>query len=218
VRVIAGRFRSRPLHSLRGMDLRPTADRLRETLFNVLAAGNPTAFDGGVWLDLCAGTGAVGIEALSRGAAKVYFVESSAPAASLILRNLSSLGLADDSKASISLGFATPRFAVLREDVTRALRHLEGQGVSADFIFLDPPYRMEKIYRQTLHQVSQSRLLRPKAIVVAEHEKKFDPGDEFGPLQRYRKLKQGDAALSFYRIQKRPIAVSEDALWQPGGR
>ena len=80
MRVIAGKFRSRPLHSLRGLDLRPTADRLRETLFNVLAAGNPTAFDGKVWLDLCAGTGAVGIEALSRGAAKVYFVESSAPA------------------------------------------------------------------------------------------------------------------------------------------
>jgi 16S rRNA (guanine966-N2)-methyltransferase len=202
VRVIAGRFRSRPLHSLRGMDVRPTADRLRETLFNVLTAGNPTAFDGEVWLDLCAGTGAVGIEALSRGAAKVYFVESSAPAASLILRNLSSLGLADDSKASVSQkpGFATLRFAVLREDVTRALRHLEGQGVTADFIFLDPPYRMEKIYRQTLHQLSQSRLLRPQAIVVAEHERKFDPGDEFGPLQRYRKLKQGDAALSFYRF------------------
>ena len=73
--------------------MRPTSDRLRETLFNVLAAGDPSAFDGKVWLDLCAGTGAVGIEALSRGAAKVYFVESSAPAASLIRRNLDSLGL-----------------------------------------------------------------------------------------------------------------------------
>ena len=84
MRVIAGKFRSRPLRSLPGVDLRPTADRLRETLFNVLAAGNATAFEGKVWLDLCAGTGAVGIEALSRGAAKVYFVESSPPAAGLI--------------------------------------------------------------------------------------------------------------------------------------
>jgi 16S rRNA (guanine966-N2)-methyltransferase len=71
MRVIAGKFRSRPLRSLRGMDLRPTADRLRETLFNLLSAGDPTAFDGKTWLDLCAGTGAVGIEALSRGAATV---------------------------------------------------------------------------------------------------------------------------------------------------
>src|SRR6266436_5640431 len=93
MRVIAGKFRSRPLHSLRGMDLRPTSDRLRETLFNLLAAGNPDAFNGSVWLDLCAGTGAVGIEALSRGAAKVHFVDSSAQASGLIQRNLSSLGV-----------------------------------------------------------------------------------------------------------------------------
>jgi len=66
MRVIAGKFRSRPLHSLPGMELRPTADRLRETLFNVLSSGYPTVFEGKVWLDLCAGTGAVGIEALSR--------------------------------------------------------------------------------------------------------------------------------------------------------
>ena len=199
MRVIAGQFRSRPLHSLRGMDLRPTADRLRETLFNVLAAGNPTAFDGRVWLDLCAGTGAVGIEALSRGAAKVYFVESSAPAAGLILRNLSSLGLADEPKVSRT---KTPAFEVLQQDVTRALRHLEGADVNADFIFLDPPYRMEKIYQQILEQLSQSRLLGPNAIVIAEHEKRFDPGNEFGRLHRYRKLQQGDAALSFYRISE----------------
>src|SRR5712692_2206542 len=127
MRVIAGKFRSRPLHSLRGMDLRPTADRLRETLFNVLAAGDPAAFDGKVWLDLCAGTGAVGIEALSRGASKVYFVESSAPAASLIQRNLRSLGL--------ERGSDLPGFEVLRQDVVLALHQLEARNVTADFIF-----------------------------------------------------------------------------------
>src|ERR1700722_17482167 len=92
MRVIAGKFRSRPLQSLRGMDVRPTSDRLRETLFNVLAAGNRAVFENTVWLDFCAGTGAVGIEALSRGAKRVYFVESSPPAAALIQRNLRSLG------------------------------------------------------------------------------------------------------------------------------
>ena len=199
------------------MDLRPTADRLRETLFNVLAAGNPAAFHGTVWLDLCAGTGAVGIEALSRGAAKVYFVESSAAAASLIQRNLRSLGFEGGSGASGSLAHSagTPEipaseeaafedtgFELIREDLAHALRHLEARGVTADYIFLDPPYRLEKIYQQTLQQLSQSRLLRPKAIVVAEHGKRFDPGDGFPSLLRYRKLVQGDAALSFYRVSE----------------
>lgn len=186
MRVIAGKFRSRPLRSLRGMDLRPTADRLRETLFNVLGAGNPAVFEGKVWLDLCAGTGAVGIEALSRGAGKVYFVEFSAAAAALIRRNLDSLG--------VETGFE-----VVKEDVSRALPNLEAKKVIAHFIFLDPPYRMEKVYQQVLHLLSQSRLLAPDAVVVAEHDKRFDPGDGFSPLQRFRKLEQGDAVLSFYR-------------------
>jgi 16S rRNA (guanine966-N2)-methyltransferase len=187
MRVIAGKFRSRPLRSLRGLDLRPTADRLRETLFNVLGAGNPTVFEGKVWLDLCAGTGAVGIEALSRGAAKVYFVEPSTVAASLIRRNLDSLGLAEG-------------FEVLKEEVTRALRKLEAKNLIADFIFLDPPYRMEKIYVQVLQLLSKSPLLTPDTVAVAEHDKRFDLGDRFAPLQRFRKLEQGDAVLSCYRL------------------
>lgn len=188
MRVIAGKFRSRPLHSLRGIDLRPTSDRLRETLFNVLTAGNPTALEGKTWLDLFAGTGAVGIEALSRGAAQVYFVESSIPAAGLIQRNLDSLGV----KAG---------FEVLKDEVARALRKLATRNVTADFVFLDPPYRMEKIYPQTLQLLSQSLLLKSDAVVVAEHSKRFDPGDDFAPLHRYRLLKQGDAALSFYGMK-----------------
>lgn len=194
MRVIAGKFRTRPLQSLKGTGLRPTSDRLRETLFNVLAAGEPSAFDGNVWLDLCAGTGAVGIEALSRGAAKVYFVESSAPAASLIRRNLDSLGL-----SSSPAGSDKADFEVLNQDVTRALRNLEARDVTADFIFLDPPYRLQKIYQETLTQLAQSRILKPQGTVIAEHEKRFDPGDGLHPLLRYRKLEQGDTALSFYR-------------------
>ena len=188
MRVIAGTFRSRPLHSLRGMDLRPTADRLRETLFNVLGAGNAAAFEDRVWFDLCAGTGAVGIEALSRGAAKVYFVESSTAAANLVRRNLDSL--------KVDSGFE-----VLKEDAARALRQLEARNIRANFVFLDPPYRLEKIYAQILQQLSQSTLLAPDAVVFAEHDKRFDPGADFAPLFRYRKLEQGDAALSFYRTK-----------------
>jgi 16S rRNA (guanine966-N2)-methyltransferase len=188
MRVIAGKFRSRPLHSLRGMDLRPTSDRLRETLFNVLAGGNAVAFNGKIWLDLFAGTGAVGIEALSRGAAQVYFLESSIPAAGLIQRNLQSL--------KVEAGFE-----LLRDEVTGALRKLATKNVTADFIFLDPPYRMENSYQQTLQLLSQSPLLKPDTVVIAEHTKRFDPGDGFAPLHRYRLLKQGDASLSFYRMK-----------------
>src|ERR1700704_1784914 len=93
MRVIAGQYRRRNLRSLPGTEIRPTADRLRESLFNVLCAGNPEALAGSVWLDLYAGTGAVGIEALSRGASMVHFVESSKAAADLIVSNLKSLGI-----------------------------------------------------------------------------------------------------------------------------
>jgi 16S rRNA (guanine966-N2)-methyltransferase len=186
MRVIAGKYRSRPLRSLRGMDLRPTADRLRETLFNVLTAGNPAALEGTVWLDLFAGTGAVGIEALSRGASSVYFVESSVPAAELARKNLQSLGVESG-------------FQVLKQDVIRTLQKLEAEPVTADFVFLDPPYHMEQCYQQTLEFLGDSGLLRSNAVVIAEHQRKFDPGEIFGSLQRYRKLEQGDATLSFYR-------------------
>ena len=101
MRVIAGLYRRRTLRSLPGLEIRPTADRLRETLFNVLSAGNPAALADSVWLDLYAGTGAVGIEALSRGARMVYFVESSKAAAELIARNLKSLGI----EGGIASGF-----------------------------------------------------------------------------------------------------------------
>src|SRR5713226_4693766 len=108
MRVIAGKFRSRRLRSLGdGLNIRPTSDRLRETLFNVLIAGNPQALEGSVWLDLFAGTGAVGIEALSRGAAMVYFVDSAKPAADVIRGNLQSLGISDG-------------FNLLQEDLPRA--------------------------------------------------------------------------------------------------
>jgi 16S rRNA (guanine(966)-N(2))-methyltransferase RsmD len=187
MRVIAGKFRSRPLQSLRGLDLRPTADRLRETLFNVLAAGNGSVFEGKVWLDLCAGTGAIGIEALSRGAAHVHFVESSTAAAGLIRGNLVSLG--------VETGFE-----ILRDDVVRALGKLAARNVTADFVFLDPPYRLEKIYGEVLQLLSQSSLLRPETVVVVEHDKRFDPGDSFVTLLRYRKVEQGDAVLSLYRL------------------
>jgi 16S rRNA (guanine966-N2)-methyltransferase len=174
------------LRALPGMDIRPTADRLRETLFNVLCAGNPEALAGSVWLDLYAGTGAVGIEALSRWAGMVYFVESSKAAVDLIGENLKSLGIESG-------------FRIVKAEVGKGLAQLEGSGVMADFVFLDPPYRMQEEYARTLGALAESKLVRASSAVIAEHEKRFDPRDAFGELVRCRKITQGDAKLSFYR-------------------
>jgi 16S rRNA (guanine966-N2)-methyltransferase len=187
MRVIAGKYRSRPLRSLRGMDVRPTSDRLRETLFNVLTAGNPHSLEGSVWLDLFAGTGAVGIEALSRGAKEVHFVENSPAASEAIRNNLESLEISAGSH-------------ILQDELPRAFWRMERQRVAADVVFLDPPYRMKDIYAKTLRGLADSSLIWAMSVVIAEHEKKFDPGEEFGALRRFRHLGQGSAALSFYRM------------------
>ena len=187
MRVIAGKYRSRPLRSLSGMDIRPTSDRLRETLFNVLTAGNPAALEDSVWLDLFAGTGAVGIEALSRGAKQVYFVESSAAAADVIRGNLKSLDIVSG-------------FELLRGALPSAFWRMQREHVAADVVFIDPPYRMKEVCRETLQALAESPVVWAMSMVIAEHEKNFDPGEQFGPLRRFRKLVQGGAALSFYRM------------------
>jgi 16S rRNA (guanine966-N2)-methyltransferase len=202
MRVIAGKYRSRPLRSLRGMDIRPTSDRLRETLFNVLTSGNSSALEGTVWLDLFAGTGAVGIEALSRGAKQVYFVESSPAAANVIRQNLQSLHIAEG-------------FKLLQEELPRAFWRMELEHVAADVVFIDPPYRMQDAYRDTLRALAESPVVWAMSMVIAEHEKKFDPGEEFVPLRRFRKLVQGSATLSFYRMASATDLLPASA--RPGG-
>lgn len=187
MRVIGGKYRGRPLRSLRGSEIRPTSDRLRETLFNILTAGNPDALNGTLWLDLFAGTGAVGIEALSRGARQIYFAENAPPAAKLIEQNLHSLEINEGYK-------------ILQGDLLRLFWKLEREHVAADVVFLDPPYRMQYAYEEALSALAESSLVWAMTLVIAEHEKTFDPGDDFGHLRRIRKLVQGSAALSFYRI------------------
>lgn len=184
--MIAGQYRSRPLRSLPGLDIRPTADRLRETLFNVLTARNPAALEGAVWADLYAGTGAVGIEALSRGAGKVLFVESARPAIQVIQDNLNALEI-------------TAGFDLVHGEVGKTLRRWQTQGVLLDYVFLDPPFRLEHEYRDTLELLGESILLKATTIVIAEHMKKFEPLEVAGALKKYRTLVQGDAALGFYR-------------------
>ena len=151
----------------------------------MLTAGNPDALSGSIWADLYAGTGAVGIEALSRGAGHVYFVESSRAAANLVRQNLESL--------QIDTGFD-----LLHSEVQHALRDLQKKNARLDYVFLDPPYRLEADYGKTLDLLSQSGLLTDNSTVIAEHSKKFELLEAAGSLKRYRKLVQGDAALSFY--------------------
>ena len=186
MRVIAGTYRSRILRSLKGLALRPTSDRLRETLFNVLAPN----ISGARFADLFAGTGAIGIEALSRGAAEVVFIEKHAPAAALIRKNLDSLGIRSG-------------FTVLPVDVVRGLEMLASKAKGAksefDFIFLDPPYAAAADYERVLGFLGAADVLAPGGVVIAEHRRKFDLPEKAEALRRFRVLKQGDAALSFFR-------------------
>lgn len=188
MRIIAGAYRSRLLKSPKGLALRPTGDRLRETLFNVLGP----SVAGSSFLDLFAGTGAIGIEALSRGAHAVVFVEHHAPAAVLIRSNLASLGIRKGA-------------TVLAADALRGLEklaRLENQKAGAaifDFIFLDPPYSAGKDYSRVLEFLGSGDLLASAGIVIAEHRRSFELPEQAGTVRRYRVLKQGDAALSFYR-------------------
>ncbi len=183
MRIIAGQYRSRKLTAPPGVTTRPTSDRLRETLFNVLA---PALADS-VFVDLYAGSGAVGIEALSRGARQVYFVESDRKAVRTIRDNLKSLDIVEGVE-------------VLEREASAALKLLDSQAVRCDVVFLDPPYGFHGAYEQVLGFLSSSRLLHAESIVIAEHDKHFDPDDTVGALRRYRTLKQGDAVLSFYKL------------------
>ena len=184
MRIIAGKYRSRQIQTVAGDDVRPTSDKLRGTLFNVIAAARP--IEDTVWLDVYAGSGAVGIEALSRGARQVYFVESSKKAAAVIRKNLAALKIDDG-------------FEVIEREAEPALRRVDSQAIACDICFIDPPYADEEEYENTLGFLSQSRMIGTQSLVIAEHSKHFDPGDRVGALVRFRKLKQGDAVLSFYR-------------------
>jgi 16S rRNA (guanine(966)-N(2))-methyltransferase RsmD len=187
MRVIAGTYRSRPLTAPSGMATRPTSDRLRETLFNVLAPH----IEGAHFADLYAGTGAVGIEALSRGAAHVTFVENAADAVTALRANLTALQIRSG-------------FQVEERSVPVVLRNLARRDPHFTLVYLDPPWEDVAAYTQTLNLLagSAAALLAPEAIVIAEHARRGSAAlaDTYGSLTRYRMLEQGDAALSFYHM------------------
>lgn len=176
MRIIAGELRSRRLQAPRGLHTRPTSDRLRETLFSVLGP----RIEGARFADLYAGSGAVGLEALSRGAAFVWFAEKAPPALAAIRANVAAFQITD-------------RYAIEDRGVARLLQ----KGLAADIVFLDPPYDAEEEYRSTLQAVGRTD---QPILVVAEHASRQPLPLTFGRLQRTRLLEQGDAALSFYEV------------------
>ncbi len=202
MRIIAGEFRSRVLTAPKGWETRPTSDRLRETLFNVLQPRIAEAR----FLDLYAGSGANGLEAVSRGAKEAVLVEEAAPALAAIRANIAALGVAQQVRAE---GVAVSRW------LGNALRAIRAGGAAYELIFLDPPYAAAEEYLATLSFLGGGgrELLAPGGLVVAEHRRPrqgkgkaaatdLQPpaalADAYGALRRRRLLEQGDAALSFY--------------------
>ena len=186
MRVIAGTYRSRPLAAPKGWATRPTSDRLRETLFNILAP----RMDGCRFADLYAGTGAVGIEALSRGAAEVWFAEKGPPAIEAIRSNLRTLGIRSG-------------FRIEEKTVTAMLTGLLRRAAKMDVVFLDPPYEDLSAYVSVLGFFGGegASVLAEGGLVIAEHASRTELEGSYGGLRQTRRLRQGDAALSFYSLE-----------------
>jgi 16S rRNA (guanine966-N2)-methyltransferase len=173
MRVIGGEFRSRVIKTLPGLDVRPTPDRLREALFNILAS----RLAGTIFLDAYAGTGSVGIEALSRGAERAIFIEKNRKAVDVLRENLQALGLRD--RSLILSGRASQNLA----------------GLKADICFIDPPYPLAMEYDMALTALSAT----PAKLVIAQHATRSPLSPKYGTLVQFRTLRQGDNTLSFYQ-------------------
>jgi 16S rRNA (guanine966-N2)-methyltransferase len=183
VRVIAGKFRSRKLKGPGLLPLRPTSDRLRETLFNILAP----AVEDSLFVDLYAGTGAIGIEALSRGARQVILVESNARAARLVRENLAALEI----RAGAEL---------METDALTGLERLAARHLVAEFIFLDPPYVKTPEHASVLEFLDASHLIAPRGLVIVEHHWRVELPERLDRLECTREIEQGESMLSFYQL------------------
>ncbi len=178
MRIIAGLYRGRVIKSPSDGKTRPTSDRLRETLFNIL---NPQLQANTRFLDLCAGTGAIGIEAISRGVANVAFVDISRNCCRLIEENLDLLKVSEKSTE------------VLCADAVKFLRRTK---IRWDIIYYDPPYDSD--YQLVLDTVGSNNLLPDNGVLVVEHWNKNQLRDEYGEIRRWRIVKQGNSVLSFF--------------------
>ncbi len=183
MRIISGKYKSRRLRGTPLAGIRPTSDKLKETVFNVLGQG----VEGAAFLDACAGLGGMGIEALSRGASFVCFIEQSRKACQVIRENLKALEIREG-------------FDILEMDLARALRGLNRQF---DIVFADPPYDRDDLYDAIL----RAPVLAPGGLLIVEHSKRKTLPDAAGSLHEIRSLVQGDARLAFYRSVGGPADV-----------
>ncbi|HXF03944.1 MAG TPA: 16S rRNA (guanine(966)-N(2))-methyltransferase RsmD [Blastocatellia bacterium] len=186
MRVIAGRYKGRRLKSPPGLDVRPTPDRLKESLFNILQDRLP----GSRFLDLCAGTGSAGIEALSRGATFVLFVERSRAAVAVLRENLRALNIIEG-------------YDVYCGDALVALEQLIERGDRFDIVFFDPPYA-SNLYEPVMSCLGGGEVLAPGGILIVMHHRKMSLEPLYGVLERTRQVIQGENVLSFYVISPEP--------------
>ncbi|MGQ9898288.1 MAG: 16S rRNA (guanine(966)-N(2))-methyltransferase RsmD [Acidobacteriota bacterium] len=180
MRVIAGIHKGKRLRSELGLRVRPTSDRLRETLFNILA---PRIGDA-TFLDLCAGSGAVGIEALSRGAVRATFVEYSRRALVALVENLAQCGIGDEAE-------------IIQRDAVSAVKQFIQIGRQFDFVFCDPPYA-SPLYNPLFELLGSWPLLNEDGWFIVEHHAKQAIVETIGDLRRFRAVQQGESTLSFF--------------------
>jgi 16S rRNA (guanine(966)-N(2))-methyltransferase RsmD len=183
MRVIAGIYKGRRLKTLEGMSVRPTPDRLRETLFNILAPRIEEAR----FADICAGSGAIGVEALSRGARHVTFIESSLKAARVISENLRNCGIRSG-------------YRLINRDALRALKNLTSEHAQFDIIYFDPPYDSE-IYAPAMWLIAKHDLLAEDGVVIVEHRRQRPLLPNYDRLRPYRQVTQGDSLLTFFGVE-----------------
>ena len=165
--------------------MRPTSDQMRQTLFDVLGP----KVRGSRFLDAYAGSGAVGLEAFSRGARTVVFVENHRAAVELIERNLKALGGASEAVRVLSCQVATGLERLAREDA------------QFEYVFLDPPYADVAEYHRVLRGLSRSPVVAPESVIIAEHSRHMRLEPSYGRLEQVRLLRHGDSQLAFYRLQ-----------------
>ena len=198
MRVIAGTFRGRRLIAPKGNRLvRPTADRVKESVFSIL---RERIIDAN-FLDLCAGTGNMGIEALSRGAKHVTFLERDPRCIQMIERNLRICGLTTQPRAACK---PTDTILLLRRDAVKGITYLQKQAAVFEVIYFDPPYATglqggSELYTACLAVLAENALLNTRGTLLVEHAKQFMIPDSVGSLTRSRQAHYGDTVVSFYQ-------------------
>lgn len=181
MRVIAGEAKGRSLKAVPGMNTRPTTDKVKEAIFSMIGP----YFDGGIVLDLFAGTGGLGIEALSRGMARAVFVDMDKQSIDTIRHN-------------VQLTRMENRAEIYRNEATRALKALEKRGEAFSLVFLDPPYKITTM-DAVLTELAERRLLTPGALVVIEHDAKHHYDEHIDSFEQLKIANYKDTTVSIYR-------------------